>query len=172
MDEGFRRTVLSRYSLAAHSGVSLDLIPRIYRDFYEDEVSGTHALTLQRFAELVSTSEDADEAVATYRSLEDGVESTVSADAVIVCTGYDYPNPVPLLAGLDRWLSRDGEGRLVIDRDYTVRAAPGFEPRIFLQGYAEETHGFTEVLLSLMPLRAAEIVDGVLASGLPVEATA
>ncbi|MFE3151808.1 hypothetical protein ACFXJ6_34995 [Streptomyces sp. NPDC059218] len=44
----------------------------------------------------------------------------------------------------------------------TNECAEGFMPRIRLQGYAEAVHGFGAVLLSLMPLRAAGIVQSII----------
>ncbi|HYN97002.1 MAG TPA: SidA/IucD/PvdA family monooxygenase [Pilimelia sp.] len=157
-DHGFRSDVLDTYGLAAHTGVSYDLIPRLYREHYEDLVSGRDALRIQRFVELVGAAESATGAVARYRALDTGEEVTVDCDAVVLATGYRYPMPIPALAGVQRHLHMAAPDRYAIERDYAIRTDPDFQPRIFLQGYAEATHGFSEVLLSLMPFRAAEIV--------------
>jgi L-ornithine N5-oxygenase len=160
-DEGFRQKIIDDYGMAAHTGVSYDLIPRIYREYYEDTVSGGSALVSHRFTELVGATGDADHAVASYRHLDSGATSEVDADAVILCTGYRYPMPIPMLAGLGESLRMATAERYAIRRDYTIETAADFRPRIFLQGFAEATHGFSEVLLSLMPIRAAEIVESI-----------
>lgn len=168
-DPKFRERVLERYGTAAHTGVSYDLIPRIYREHYEDLVAGTHALRIHRFTEFTGAREDASGAVAEYRSLENGETFEVAADAVILATGYRYPMPVPVLRDVQDNLRMDGSDRYEIERDYSIARVSESGPRIYLQGFAEATHGFSEVLLSLMPFRAAEIVDSVLA-GAPVGA--
>lgn len=38
-------------------------------------------------------------------------------------------------------------------------ASPGLIPKIYLQGCAEETHGITETLLSVVGIRAGEVVE-------------
>lgn len=158
-DDDFRRRVIDGYALAAHTGVSYDLIPRIYREYYEDMVSGGKALSLRRFTELVAARSEPDRAVATYLHLDSGETSRTEADAVVLATGYRYPMPVPALAGLGAYLRMETPERYAIRRDYSVVCVEEFAPRVFLQGFAEATHGFSEVLLSLMPVRAAEIVE-------------
>ncbi|MFJ9559204.1 lysine N(6)-hydroxylase/L-ornithine N(5)-oxygenase family protein [Streptomyces fuscichromogenes] len=158
-DSEFRQKIIDDYGLAAHTGVSYDLIPQIYREYYEDLSSGCGALSLHRFTELVGAYSDADRAVATYFHLDSAETSKVEADAVILATGYRYRMPVPALAGLGAHLRMETPERYAIRRDYAIESVEGFAPRIFLQGFAEATHGFSEVLLSLMPVRAAEIVQ-------------
>jgi L-ornithine N5-oxygenase len=163
-EPAFRQAVLDKYGLAAHTGVSYDLIPALYREYYEDSVTGRNALQLHRFTELTSASGNESAATAHYRHLDTGAALTVESDAVILATGYRYPMPIELLAGVHQFLLMATEDRYAIGRDYDIQTPDGFRPRIFLQGYAEATHGFSEVLLSLMPFRAAEIVDAVAAA--------
>ncbi|MEU9474362.1 SidA/IucD/PvdA family monooxygenase [Streptomyces sp. NPDC048191] len=157
----FRQRIIDDYGLAAHTGVSYDLIPQIYREYYEDLSSRRGALTLHRLTELVGAHSDADRATATYFHLDSGATSQVDADAVILATGYRYPMPIPALAGLAGHLRMETPERYAIRRDYAIESAEDFRPRIYLQGFAEATHGFSEVLLSLMPVRAAEIIESI-----------
>jgi len=52
---------------------------------------------------------------------------------------------------------------LYISRRYRLLPLPttgrGFVPRIYLQGCAEETHGLSETLLSVLGVRAGEVVE-------------
>jgi L-ornithine N5-oxygenase len=50
---------------------------------------------------------------------------------------------------------------LYISRRYRLlpTAGDGFAPKIYLQGCAEETHGLSETLLSVMGVRAQELVE-------------
>ncbi|MEY9933103.1 L-ornithine N5-oxygenase [Catenulispora sp. GP43] len=160
-DPDFRTGVLAEYGLAAHTGVSFDLLPTIYREYYEDQVGARDALRLHRFTELTAAEDRGDHAVADYRNVEDGTPLRVTSDAVILATGYRYPMPIPALAGVADRLLMEAPDRYRIGRDYAVAADQDFLPRIYLQGFAEATHGFSEVLLSLMPFRAAEIIRSV-----------
>ncbi|GAA0585808.1 lysine N(6)-hydroxylase/L-ornithine N(5)-oxygenase family protein [Paractinoplanes ferrugineus] len=167
--DDFRAGVLDTYGLAAHTGVSYDMIPAIYREHYEDSVVGGDALRLHRFTELTSAREENDRAVVGLRRLDSGKTASLECDAVILATGYRYPMPIPLLDGLRDHLILAEPGRYALRRSYDIETAESFQPKIFLQGYAEATHGFSEVLLSLMPFRAAEIVEAA-ETGVPVTA--
>ncbi|WP_447947234.1 hypothetical protein [Microbacterium lacticum] len=61
----------------------------------------------------------------------------------------------------------DADGRYALNRDYSIRTMDEEAPRVYLQGYAEASHGFSEVLLSLMPHRAAEIIGSAAPSAAP-----
>ncbi|MBO3740237.1 lysine N(6)-hydroxylase/L-ornithine N(5)-oxygenase family protein [Actinoplanes flavus] len=167
--EAFRGEVLDTYGLAAHTGVSYDLIPTIYREHYEDLVTGSQAVTLHRWSEVVGAESGPDRATARLRRRDTGDTTTLEADAVILATGYRYPMPVPLLRDVQRHLTMARPDRYALRRTYDIETTSRFRPKIFLQGYAEATHGFSEVLLSLMPFRAAEIVDAAM-TGAPIPA--
>jgi L-ornithine N5-monooxygenase len=66
--------------------------------------------------------------------------------------------PEPLLAALAPYLVKSPKGAYKVERDYRLTTEPGFLPRIYLQGFAEDTHGASEPVLSLLPVRAGDIV--------------
>jgi L-ornithine N5-oxygenase len=154
-----REKVLRDYASAAHSGASYDLIPRIYRTRYEARVVGSDRYRFDRLVQYVGGASGSDHAEVRYRSVEDGTERCERYDAVILATGYRYPTPLSFLQGAADLFETDDTGRYLLNRDYSVRTADSNGPKVFLQGYAESTHGFSEILLSLMPHRAAEIVE-------------
>lgn len=163
-----RDRVLRDYASAAHSGASYDLIPRIFRTRYEARVVGSDRYRFNRLVEYVGGDSRPDLAEVRYRSTVDGTESTERYDAVILATGYRYPMPLPILEGIGGIFEAGTDGRYQLNRDYSISTSSPDSPRVFLQGYAEASHGFSEVLLSLMPHRAAEIVDSVAAAAAPV----
>ena len=154
-----RALVLRDYASAAHSGASYDLIPRIYRTQYEARVVGSDRYRFDRLVQYVGGASTPEHAEVRYRSVEDGAERSERYDAVILATGYRYPTPLPLLQGAADLFETDDAGRYQLNRDYSVQTTDLNGPKVFLQGYAEATHGFSEVLLSLMPHRAAEIIE-------------
>lgn len=162
-----REQVLRDYASAAHSGASYDLIPRIYRALYEAKVVGGDQYRFNRLVEYVGGESLVDRAEARFRSIETGEERTEHYDAVILATGYRYPMPSPLLADLAEMFVLDADGRYALNRDYSIRTMDEEAPRVYLQGYAEASHGFSEVLLSLMPHRAAEIIGSAAPSAAP-----
>lgn len=159
-----RAKVLREYASAAHSGASYDLIPRIYRALYEAKVSASDQYRFNRLVEYLSGESAADGAHVRYRSVETGEEWTEQYDAAILATGYRYPMPSPLLADLADGFVVGSDGRYELNRDYSISSVDAAAPRVYLQGYGESSHGFSEVLLSLMPHRAAEIVSSALSA--------
>ncbi len=152
-----KQTVLSDYASAAHSGASYDLIPKIYRTRYEARVAGSDRYKFERLVEYVGGRSLPVGAQSTFRSLETGLTTTRNYDAVILATGYRYPTPLPLLSSLGLEFEVNQSGSYEFNRDYSIKTVGDIGPKIYLQGYAELSHGFSEVLLSLMPQRAAEI---------------
>jgi len=62
--------------------------------------------------------------------------------------------------------------RLVLPKDFELppsgetKGLKGvFEPTIWLQGNNEDTHGISDSLLSVLPIRASEVLDGILREG-------
>jgi L-ornithine N5-oxygenase len=89
-------------------------------------------------------------------------ESTERYDAVVLATGYRRDVHRKLLEPLSAHL-----GTFDVDRDYRIRARPGFKPAIFLQGACETTHGLSDTLLSITAVRTAEIGAALLAAAQP-----
>lgn len=123
---------------------------------------GGQRLHLSRFTELTGARTEDGLVTATLRDLLTGEERGERHDAVVLATGYDFREARGLLTGVDPYLLRDGDGELLVDRDYSVRTDESFAPRIFLHGAAEHTHGLTSTLLSLLAHRAGDILDAVL----------
>lgn len=104
---------------------------------------------------------------ARWRHLNDGTESSTQCDALVLAIGYT--RQLPLLDELGDLLSRDERERLQIDRHYRVATTPALTAPIWVQGFAERSHGLSDTLLSLISVRAGEIAQDLLAS-LPVPA--
>jgi L-ornithine N5-oxygenase len=80
-------------------------------------------------------------------------------DAVVFATGYDFGHVEELLGELEPYVDRTADGAFAVRRDYSVRTDESFRPKIFLHGPTEHTHGLTSTLLSVLPHRAAAILD-------------
>ncbi|QKW23637.1 lysine N(6)-hydroxylase/L-ornithine N(5)-oxygenase family protein [Kitasatospora sp. NA04385] len=156
-----RRGILAELRTTNYAAVDDTDIDAVAGLLYDQQVRGGQRLAVRRFTELTACRAAGPGAAATLRDLLTGEERTEEYDAVVLATGYDFTEARGLLAGLDRYLLRDEDGRLLVDRDYSVRTAPGFAPKVFLHGAAEHTHGLTSTLLSLIAHRAGDILDAV-----------
>ncbi len=161
LPETKRRELMTALRNLNYGVVDRELIDRIYRRVYDATVVGRRALEIRPFLEL-RTAEDS--AAGVTVELHDWLhEQSVrfEVDGVIVATGYTASNPHPLLAGLAPYLKIDTAGRYQVDRNYQIRCHDGFRPKVFLQGYAQETHGISDTLLSLASVRAWDICTSV-----------
>lgn len=159
--QDLRERLLARHADVTHAAVDFDLLPLLYDSLYQDRASGRNRLRIHRFTEVLAAREEADAARVTLRDAMTGETREERFDVAIFATGYRYPMPEPLLAGIADHLVTDAEGRYAFARDYYIERREGFEPKVYMQGYCEHTHGLSEILLSLMPIRAEEILRDV-----------
>lgn len=148
-----RERFLDEYYNTNYAVVDPPLIDRIYDIFYRQKVSGEQRHQLLR-NHLI------DQAVATEEGIEltvrqaDGEAVTRKYDAVILATGYERRQHIKLLAPLAEYL-----GDCVVDRNYRVQTDARCKAAIYLQGANEASHGLSDTLLSILPVRSEEIAN-------------
>lgn len=140
------------YAVVDHS-----LIKRIFRRLYDEKVQGLNRARVTPFQQLEEIHEDQDRVVARFVDVMSGERVTREADALILCTGYEWPKEHPLLDELAPYFISDPAEGYRIERDYRIAAREGFRPHVYLQGYCEASHGISETVLSLVPVRANDI---------------
>jgi L-ornithine N5-monooxygenase len=144
-----------------YSAVDLDLIRAIYRMLYEDAVENRTRARLLPLHEFVSVTETGEGVEVRLRDLTARSERLVEVDGVVFATGYTRTLPLPLLAEIDPYLEVDEAGRYVIRRDYGLATKDELTAGVYLQGFAEGTHGLSDTLLSVLALRSTEILDSI-----------
>lgn len=165
-----RARVLDMCRDVNYAVVDAPLIQQIYRQIYDERVEGKNRATILPFLELQEIEERGDSVRARFWNTLDEQPHELDVDALIVATGYHWPSDHPLLAEIADHLLRDpvpapGTGyEYRIRRDYRVEATPDFAPGVYLQGFSERRHGASETVLSLLPMRAGNIVDSLVAS--------
>jgi L-ornithine N5-oxygenase len=153
-----RRLMLDDCRDVNYAVVDMPLIRRIYRCLYQEKVEGKHRARIKPFCKLLRVEEREGEVVAEFLDLLRDERVTLTADALVLGTGYVWSRQHPLLAGLAAHLQVDDAGAYRIERDYRLATAPGFAPRVYLQGFSEDMHGASETVLSLLPVRAEDIL--------------
>lgn len=160
-DERTKQRLLDYHANTNYSVVDLDLINELYRRVYQEKVLGTQRLHVHNVSCLPEVTESDDGVHATIESLATGQRTPVRADAVVYATGYQPPDPSPLLAEVEHYCVRDDEGRLRVDRDYRIHTDDRLLAGIYLQGGTEHTHGITSSLLSNTAVRSGEILRSI-----------
>ena len=174
-----RADLIAAHRATNYAVVDADLIQDFYATLYEQEVSGVTRYRLRRNTRVVAleaVQEVGQEAGqkggqgAAHEPGPEGLCATLRDDvagtevrqpyAVVICaTGYRRP-PVPAILDPVRPFM-DGAA---VDRHYRLPLVRA-EPRVslHLQGFSEPTHGLTETLLSILPVRAGAIAATILA---------
>jgi L-ornithine N5-oxygenase len=139
-----------------------EVIRDLYCRAYDDEVSGGRRLEFMGLYRLTAA-EPADQgarlslySLATEQSLD------LPVDLVVCATGYHHMAAADLLAGLDAYCLRDGDGGYVVERDYRVLTSPALRCGIYLQGATECSHGLSSSLLSNLATRGGDIADSII----------
>lgn len=165
-----RQGVVDSFRDVNYSVVDHPLIKKIYRALYDESVIGKKRARVLPYKQLLDVEERDGEVCLRLRDLIQGDERELRCDGLVLCTGYRWDNRHPLLDELTPWLREEegGSGYRVL-RDYRLEARPGFAPGVYFQGYCEATHGISETVLSLLPVRAHDILRSVLdrAAGVP-----
>jgi L-ornithine N5-monooxygenase len=158
-----RQKLLEAHSDTNYSVVDLDLIKRIYKSMYEEKVIGRDRIHVMPLMNLVNLTDNGDSVTAHFNHMaSDESHVDLECDAVILATGYSRKAKQKLLQNLAPYLLTQESGEYEIERDYRIMTKPNFEPTIFMQGYCENTHGLSDTLLSILPIRSQEIVNALI----------
>lgn len=164
LPEDKRRRLFSSLRDVNYAAIDSPLIHRIYTKLYRQKVEGRVRARLTPFMELRDVREKGSAVELEFRQVMEERKVVLEADAAVLCTGFSWPKEHPLLSRIERHLERDEEGGYRVGRDYRVVMKKPSGPGLYLQGYCERTHGISETVLSLLPVRAAKILRSVQAA--------
>lgn len=154
-----------------YSSVDRDVIESLYLRRYEDQLEGKERFVLCANQDVMAAVADDDHVSMTLRERGSKALSQVTADLVVLATGYrdlgpgerDERYPALLEPLLDD-LAVDAHGTIRVERDYRVppRRPETVAAPVFLNGLCESTHGLGDAgSFSLLSLRAGVILEGI-----------
>src|SRR5690606_19761876 len=79
--------------------------------------------------------------------------------AVVLATGYERQLHRHLLAPLAEYM-----GDFEVSRDYRIKTDARCQASVYMQGFCEASHGLSDTLLSVLPIRADEIAASLYAN--------
>ncbi|MCH4874284.1 lysine N(6)-hydroxylase/L-ornithine N(5)-oxygenase family protein [Pseudomonas sp. TMW22091] len=147
-----RERLINEYQSTNYSVVDIDLIERIYGILYRQKVSGIARHTFRSLTRIERAVADGQGIKLTLRNTANGESVEQHYDAVILATGYERQMHRHLLAPLAEYL-----GDFEVDRDYRIVTDPRCKAGIYMQGFSQASHGLSDTLLSVLPIRAEEI---------------
>lgn len=157
-DTADRERMITEYQNTNYSVVDLDLIERIYGIFYRQKVSGIarHGFRSLSNVEMAVASQNG--VTLTLRSNANSEVSSREYDAIILATGYERQMHRQLLAPLAEYL-----GDYSVSRDYRLITDERCKAGIYMQGFCQASHGLSDTLLSILPIRADDITTSLYA---------
>ncbi|CAD6519704.1 lysine N(6)-hydroxylase/L-ornithine N(5)-oxygenase family protein [Paraburkholderia sabiae] len=155
-----RRSLLDTFRDTNYSVVDRPLIEQIFELLYVQNVSGASRHRLLNNCAIESVREvqavDGNEIEMRVRDRMDGDAAVERFDVVVLATGYRRDAHHTLLDPLAEALGKPVE-QCEVARDYLLATPAHFQPRIYLQGCCEDSHGLSDTLLSVLARRADEI---------------
>ncbi|MEV6165597.1 SidA/IucD/PvdA family monooxygenase [Streptomyces sp. NPDC052052] len=157
-----RAEILREQRNAGGDGITDELIGSVYQRLYHlDHVVRSdlrHRLLVSR--RVVGLEQNGSEFVAEIHDANHGGTERLPVDLVIFCTGYHNPIPEYLKPIQDRLSIEDG--RFQVRPDYSLVLDGPEDHRIYVQGFAENSHGIVDTVLTLASWRSARILNSVL----------
>lgn len=153
-----RRHFLDWSKSTNYAGIDPDESLRLFSLIYEDRLAGRDRLRMQPYSVIERVSQEDNAYRVVTKDKFTGEELAFEVDAIVLATGYQQYQVLPLLASLQPWLRKDSDGGLLINRDYQVAMHENCDVRLFVNGLSERSHGISDSQsFSLMALRAERI---------------
>jgi L-ornithine N5-oxygenase len=154
-----RRQMLREMHVTNYAGLAPNMLETLYREMYQERLQGTERLRMVIMTEIVGARMDGDEVVLDIVDRRTGQADELRCDVVLLGTGFvrDMPAMVKDLAAVT------GAGEATVDRNYRMRLPESYTANCYLQGVNEATHGIADSLLSVLAMRARDIVSDLMA---------
>jgi L-ornithine N5-monooxygenase len=136
-----RERLSSAYHSTNYTGVPPALATALWKSLYEARLMKQRTLDLIENVKVVKVESEAGVSRTTLAHIGEGDITTVSADIVVLCTGYVNSNRDELLLPLSNHLRRDRDGELVVGQDFAVALKRPALGKLFLSGHCERSHG-------------------------------
>ncbi|CCD94890.1 L-ornithine 5-monooxygenase (L-ornithine N5-oxygenase) [Bradyrhizobium sp. ORS 375] len=156
-EESQRRAIIRSFRNTNYAVVDPELLDQLYRMAYQQRIAGAQRLALHPRSEVVGTEAGPEGVSLEILNKDEDVRHRATYDAVVLATGYER-SPIPaFLDPISRYIETSA-----LERDYRLQTSPGFRPQVHLQGCSEISHGLSDTLLSVLPMRAHEITASLL----------
>lgn len=153
-----REEFLESVHQANYSSVDMELIDELYRLLYEARVCGRDPLRFLTHSSVDSARQTETGITMRWLNQMTGDRGELIADYVVLATGFDHPYAPGYMRPLMHFFEHT-EGHPWVSRDYRLVGHEGFEPEVYVQGFAEKTHGISDTLLSMAAHRAGIIAS-------------
>jgi len=153
-----REQLLREMHRTNYSGLAPWMLDSLYRTMYLERLTGTERIRMITMAEVRRARIENDEVVLVLTDRRTGAPMQINCDLIMLGTGFGkkMPRLVRDMAELA------GTREIAVTRNYRMKLEPGIRAGCYLQGVNEATHGIADSLLSVLAIRAEEIVTDLL----------
>ena len=137
-----------------------DLLDELFRLTYKERLDGKKRLFIHDTTYVTSIAETPDGVQLELENSMDSTTETLNADMLICGTGFHESDPREFFVDLSH-IPVDENGRVIVERDYRLATGDTPAPAIYLCGGVEHSHGFSSSLLSLVSIRAGDVLESV-----------
>ncbi|MER6206099.1 lysine N(6)-hydroxylase/L-ornithine N(5)-oxygenase family protein [Streptomyces sp. NPDC001642] len=153
-----KQSLIDYHRSTNYSVVDMELIEALYATAYREKVAGRERLRFLNVSRIRSVDPAADGGLdVAVEFLPTGEKQVLSADVLVLATGYRPRDLSSLLGEAAKLCLRDDGDEIRVGRDHRVETVPEVSAGLYLQGGTEHTHGLTSTLLSTVAVRAEEI---------------
>lgn len=154
-----RRQMLAEMHHTNYSGLAPNTMDSLYRQVYLDKLTGRSRLEIITLHDITTAREEDDEVVLDLTDRRTGAVRKLSADLVLLGTGFSPEMPKLVRRVADSI----GMSEITVTRDYRMVIDRPSTAACYLQGVNEATHGIADSLLSVLAPRANDILQDILA---------
>jgi L-ornithine N5-oxygenase len=144
-----------------YAGVTPEMLDMLYRQVYLERLTGKQRLRMVTKVDITGAQLDESDGdvVLTLTDRMTGVGEELRCDMVMLGTGFEPKVPHVVRAVADAV----GVEEISVSRHYRMTLPPGVTASCYLQGTNEDSHGMADSLMSVLAVRAGEIVNDLLA---------
>ena len=157
--EQTREQVLQAMRRTNYAAVTPDMLDTLFRQVYLERLTGEQRLSMVTMVDVEAAEMADGEVVLTLNDRMRARRDELRCDLVLLGTGFE-----PRMPSLVRDLADScGIGDVRVSRNYRMITPPDITAGCYLQGTNEATHGMADSLISVLAVRAGEIVNDLLA---------
>lgn len=153
-----REQLLREMHRTNYSGLAPWMLDNLYRTMYLERLTGHQRIRMVTMAEITSAEMADGEVVLVLTDRRTRAQTSIRCDVIMLGTGFDKKMP-RLVRDLAKTI---GAGEIAVNRNYRMKLEPAVTAGCYLQGVNEATHGIADSLLSVLAIRAQEIVTDLL----------
>jgi L-ornithine N5-monooxygenase len=159
--EATRGQVLSEMHRTNYGALDPELLDTLYRQIYLERLNGSDRLQIVTMADITAAKVDGPDIVLTLADRKSGRLDELRCSYVLLGTGFSVQMP-----GIVRDIATTiGVDEIAVNRAYSLIMPSNVTATCYLQGVNEATHGIADSLMSVLALRAQDIVTDILARG-------